>query len=226
MIDIIAECCSNIIPHLDNLEWVVDTVASTGATHLKIQMFRADHFPASEYATKHAIEFPRKLFPYLVELCHQRNLKCGASVFDDDAAGCVEDAGGDFLKLATREWGNVELLDRCVSSRLPLIRSYDALTHRYIDSWNLDEDRFTLMACIPQYPATDFKLPTSTLLGRGWSSHTDHWTDCIMAVARGVRVIEKHISFSTLDPEARWSLAPDEFAVMVEQVRWAEDHRS
>lgn len=222
---VIAECCSNIIPHLSQLEWIVDEIASTGATHLKVQLFDHRHFPESEWKYKRLVEFPTSLFPHLVHLCHQAGLKCGASVFDTNFVDLVEQSGGDFLKLATREWGNVELLDRCVSSRLPVIRSYDALKHPYIDSWNLEEDYFTIMACIPQYPAEGFRFPTSTLLGRGWSSHTSHWNDVIGAVYRGAMAIEKHIRFSMNDYESGWSLSVHDFRDMVKDINWAEAHR-
>jgi len=221
---IIAETCSNIIPHLSKLSEVVKSVASTGADALKVQLYRAAHFSWNERDAKQRTEFPRDIFPELVRMCHERNVACGASVFDKDAVALVEDSGGDFLKLATREWSNTELIDECLKSSLPTIRSFDATTNRYIDPTGIP-DGDILMACIPQYPASNFKFPTSSLYGMGWSSHTVGWRDVLMAVSRGVSVIEKHIAFSNNDYERGWSLSPREFAQMVSDIRWAEGVR-
>lgn len=221
MIDIIAECCSNIIPHLNSLESVIDTVAETGATHIKCQLFSHKSFPESEWAQKIPLEFPRDLFPRFVQLAHERGLKAGASVFDIDAINTVENSGGDFLKLATREWNNLPLVHAAFTSSLPVIRSYDAIKNNDIEVEGAG--RYTLMACIPQYPAVDFKIPKS-LEGQGWSSHSLVSMDCIMAIVKGAIVIEKHICFDDrTDPEVNWSLNVREFTEMVFNIRWAEN---
>lgn len=219
MVDIIAECCSNIILHLDKLESVIDTVAETGATHIKIQMFSHKSFPESEWVQKIPLEFPRDLFPRFVQLAHERGLKAGASVFDVEAVDVVESSGGDFLKLATREWNNLPLFHAAVTSSLPIIRSYNAL--KYADIEVEFPGRYTLMACIPQYPAVDFKMPKSLEL-QGWSSHTDFYMDVLAAVSRGAVCIEKHIEFRVDDPEHKWSLSPFIFKDMVNEIRMME----
>lgn len=228
---IIAECCSNIIPHLYNLGGVVAAVASTGATALKIQMYRADHFPEAEQASKKRTEFPRDLFPQLVKLCHDKGLLCGASVFDEGAVKIVEENGGDFLKLATREWDNDELYDRCSGSKLPNLWSYNCegkenLYHEYKEELDTSgkSTHIIFIACVPQYPAGNIKIPND-LTYEGWSSHTNHWLDCLIAVSRGAIVVEKHIGFSKDDYEMGWSLYPNEFEQMVKDIRWVEEAR-
>ncbi len=218
---IIAETCSNIIPHLHNLGGVVSAVASTGATALKIQLFKHTHFPESEWVAKKRTEFPRDLFPQLVKLCHEKGLLCGASVFDEEAVKVVEDGEGDFLKLATREWDNNRLFNRCSASTLPIICSYDypAYGRRGRGMYSL-----IFLACIPEYPVGRMKIP-SNFSGEGWSSHSDHWLDCLVAVSRGAVVVEKHIKFSANDYEAGWSLYPNEFQQMVKDIRWVEEAR-
>ena len=101
---IIAEACSNIMLHLDRLDVFVDAVRSTGADALKIQLFKADHFPEPEWASKRRVEFPRSRLEEFASLCRKHNLLWGASVFDDEAVDLCVDHEADFLKLATREW--------------------------------------------------------------------------------------------------------------------------
>ena len=216
---VIAELCSNIIPHLDNLEGCVDVVAGTGATAVKIQLFHNSHFPKSEQAEKRKWEFPRERFPELVSLCHSRGLACGASVFDEDAVDLVAEHG-DFIKLATREVYNSELYNYCVG-KLPLIFSYDYRKWPHgLEDW--DENTFPL-ACIPEYPV--IHLGRIGDLNVGWSSHTDHWLDCVVAVSRGAVAVEKHLAFTSQDPEINWSLMPNQFSQMVQDIRWAEGVR-
>lgn len=218
---IIAECCSNIIPHLHNLESIVKQVASTGADALKIQLYKADHFPESERVNKKRTEFPRDVFPQLVKLCHSVGIICGTSVFDEEAVDIVIESGGDFLKLATREWDNVSLWQVCCSTGLPIIQSFDC---RIISDLAFPAYQDTLyMGCIPEYPADRFRFPVLT--GKSWSSHTNHWRDCLIAVSRMAYAIEKHIKFAANDYEAGWSLYPEQFQQMVKDIRWVEEAR-
>ena len=221
---IIAETCSNIISYLNNLEGVVEAVANTGADALKIQLFKAERFPLAEQESKRSLEFPRERFAELVKLCHNRGLACGASVFDEEAVECVVDAGGDFLKLAVREWNNLELLEWCMNTGLPILQSFD---YRNENNFNyVIRNRRTTpvyLACCPEYPAEKLSMPDCDLIG--WSSHTWHWVDCIIATADYALVIEKHIAFNRYDPESAWSLQPSEFESMVRDLRRVEGMR-
>ena len=82
------------------------------------------------------------------------------------------------------------------------------------------------MACIPEYPAENIRIPDAlSLYGGGWSSHSDHWLDVVMAISRGAVVVEKHIKFLANNYEAGWSLYPNEFQQMVKDIRWVEEAR-
>lgn len=217
---IIAELCSNIILHLDDLEGCVEQVAQTGATAAKVQLFKAEHFPLKEQSEKRKWEFPRDRFEELVSLCHNRGLACGASVFDEEAVEIVA-KHGDFIKLATREWNNNGLFDACVDTSLPMICSYDCRGRESENHPGGFDPLF--MACVPEYPVTNLKI--GDLRGEGWSSHTDHWLDVVVAVTMGAIVVEKHLAFDPHDPEAKWSLLPGQFSQMVSDVRWVESVR-
>jgi N-acetylneuraminate synthase len=93
-------------------------------------------------------------------------------------------------------------------------------------------DRVTLLHCTTQYPADpeDVHLRAMDTLRSafglpvGYSDHTRGLAVPIAAVARGARVIEKHLTLDrTQDgPDHRASLEPDEFANMVRAIRSAE----
>lgn len=222
---VIAEACSNIIRHASrDLPAIVKQAELSGANALKVQVFCADHFPEAERESKRKLEFPRDKLNELASLCHNSNLLFGASVFDEEAVSLVKDSGADFLKIATREsnLSNWDLFEWCDDTGLPVIYSFDCnhsnghLPFRMSNALK--------MACIPEYPTPHPKV-MNALAGLGWSSHTDHWLDCVVAVARNAAVIEKHISFHVGDPEADWSLDMFRFRQMVNDIRWAEKAR-
>ena len=225
---VIAEMCSNILSHMnitsDDLELCIRDVALSGAQAAKIQLFRHTHFPESECEQKKRVEFPRDWFQHFVELCHEYGLVAGASVFDEEAVHLCEDTGADFLKLATREFGNDALQSMCDLSPLPVLQSFD--TTKYIMPPVPPRNRIYL-SCMPEYPAITPRIPPTMDLKHdwGWSSHSPDWLDVCLAVSRGACAIEKHIKFHNDDPEAGWSLMPQDFKRMVEDIRRVEQMR-
>ena len=222
---IIAEGCSNIVRHLDDMDGLIQLVASTGASSLKIQLFKAEIFPLAEQSSKRRVEFPRDKVKEFVNLCHKHNLAAGASVFDSDSVSLLEQTGADFIKMATREWENINLWQRVLESPLPKIASFDVGNSRMI---NVPYAMNTIhLACVPQYPVIDPYIPCGYSVDSdwGWSSHTPDYLDCLLAVSRGACVIEKHIAFSETDFEHGWSLESNEFGQMVKDIRRVERMR-
>lgn len=228
---VIAELCSNVIPYLSlegGLESAVREVANTGATANKIQLFSHRHFPQPEWESKKRVEFSRNRVQEFVDLCHKYNLLAGASVFDDDAVDLLEQCGADYIKMATREHFNLNLWQRVLESPLPKIASFE---------YNPDDDEpysdlpyaenTIHLACIPQYPVIDPRMPSWIDLMDNWgfSSHTPDYLDCLLAVSRGACVIEKHVKFSEQDYEAGWSLLPKQFGEMCRDIRRVERMR-
>jgi N-acetylneuraminate synthase len=93
-------------------------------------------------------------------------------------------------------------------------------------------DRVTLLHCTTQYPADpdDVHLRAMDTLRSafglpvGYSDHTRGLAVPIAAVARGARVIEKHLTLDRRQrgPDHRASLEPDEFENMVRAIRATE----
>ena len=231
---IIAECCSNIIRNLavlpNNLERIMECVADTGANAVKCQLYRANSFPEAERESKRRTEFPRELFASFVQLAHQNGLAAGASVFDEEAIQLCEDSDADFLKLATREFDNPFLESRCDNSKLWVLQSFDIWKYHVRSYIQSSVPGWTYLACDPRYPTLLPSIPAADGYGKeqawGWSSHTpDDWLDVCIAVSRGACVVEKHIAFHDDDPERGWSLLPQDFRRMVEDIRRVEKMR-
>ena len=140
-------------------------------------------------------------------------------MFDDEAVNLCVECCVDFLKLATREYHNLHLLQKCQLTQLPIVRSFRPDELRYLHS---QSENILDMTCVPEYPTLTPHIP-ETLQWLGWSSHTQDWKDVLIAVSRGACVIEKHIKFRHDDYEAGWSLWPRDFGQMIEDVREVEE---
>jgi len=226
---VIAEIGSSPAPEWDFDRWL-DEVVYTGAQAVKVQMFRADHFPASERTAKRALEFPRQRWGEFVYEAHKRGLRAGASVFDEDALRQVLEYG-DFIKIAAREQENADLLTTIAMShhsaprQIPIYRSVSDL--RILENGFPFDIGDVILLTIPHYPTS-----LSTALVKvcqaalafddrawGWSSHTPNMLDCWLAAKLGASLIEKHLVIESTDLDAQHSLLPHDFRTMVERVR-------
>lgn len=227
---IIAELGSSPAPEWDFARWC-EGARAAGADAVKVQLFKAEHFPEAERASKRPLEFPRERLREFVNAARAYGLVAGASVFDIEAARLVI-TQCDFVKLAAREqvgamfFGNV--LSLASTHDKPLYRSISDFN--YFRKPNLSfNDSLTTLFALQSYPAS---MPASVLaLMRaasffkarrarwGWSSHTRGSLDCIIAARLGASVIEKHLCMGTSDIEAGHSLLPHQFSRMVERIR-------
>ena len=222
---IIAEIGSSPAPAWNFGRWCV-SAALAGATHIKAQVFCADHFPEAERESKRPLEFPRVRFAEFVQAAHHFGLKAGASAFDLEAVELVT-RHGDFVKLAAREQDNHSLIDACYY-RTPkplIIRSVSTLD---VDLY-MTEPNFITLYAVQQYPAglmsSIHKLWKWARLCKhygiawGWSSHTISDLDCLLAARLGAVVIEKHLCLADDDLEAGHALNVDQFTRMVKSIK-------
>lgn len=140
------------------------------------------------------------------------------------------------LKIASPDLVNRLLLERCLTTAMPLILSTGAATLSEIDrstEW-LDERsaRYALLHCISSYPteACDANLSWIARLGQRYSvpiGFSDHTTDAIsgaLAVMAGACIVEKHLTYDTAarGPDHSASMDPVQFAKYVQDIRRAE----
>jgi len=214
-IKIVAEIGSSPAPEWDFAAWC-DAAQAAGATDVKAQLFRAEHFPLVEHASKRALEFPRARLGEFVEAAHARGLDCGVSVFDTEAVTLAAQYC-DWLKLAAREQDNAVLAATVKAQRKPVFRSVSHL--RY----TLNYYGWTSLFAIQAYPAPMIQSLYRVIRAHGywsdypyripwgWSSHTPGLLDCILAARLGASVIEKHLAIDPNNIEAGHSLSPHQF---------------
>lgn len=218
----IAELGSNIHPFTrERIDMFIDSAALAGADAVKIQLFKADHFPNEERAAKQDLEFPRELFGWFLERAKFYGLQGGASTFDKDAIDLCMRRGANFIKLATREQHNFALRTYAQKFKGTIFRS---INFERVVAYEPRMPREITLGCIPRYPTSitskllnliEDKLSSGYLSAPfGWSSHTIGLDDVIAASFAGAQVIEKHFKVSETDLEAKWSLDMHEWMTM------------
>jgi sialic acid synthase len=115
----------------------------------------------------------------------------------------------DYLKIASRDLGNVPLLREVASTRIPVILSSGMSgldeVERAVEVVSRHHENITILHCISQYPSQyeNIGLPRITELKQRFPSYTIGYSDHsvgivvpVAAVCLGAQVIEKHITLS------------------------------
>ncbi|OGC64639.1 hypothetical protein A3J33_01025 [candidate division WWE3 bacterium RIFCSPLOWO2_02_FULL_53_10] len=148
--------------------------------------------------------------------CDYFNIGFMASVFSWEGLATAESSGVDYIKMAHPETfaknANGEDYDRllklCFASNKPVFVSGNVVPGA------------TCLYCIPKYPVYQhaLNLPGDFGFWNGYSSHTPGIEDALVAIARGARAIEKHVTLNKADESIKdnhFALSFEEFAEMV-----------
>lgn len=168
---------------------------------------------------------------------HERGMALFSSPFDLTAVDFLEDLGVPAYKIASFEIVDVGLVERVARTGKPMIISTGMATLGEITEV-MDAARsagatdLVLLKCTSAYPAPPEEANLRTIphmaetfgVPVGLSDHTLGIGVPVTAVAVGAVMIEKHFTLSRAvpGPDSGFSLEPEEFAVMVREVRTAE----
>lgn len=167
---------------------------------------------------------PKELIE-LTEYAQSQNLEVGVSFFDskDIIDFQNEIHKFDFFKLPSAELTNHELINKLIQMEKHLYISTGAHSENEIEKAfeKLPKDGWTPLHCVSNYPLKleNAKLGYLKYLRNKWnrdigySSHDELWEMCLIAIANGASVIERHITFDKnsrgLDHSS--SSTPEEF---------------
>jgi N-acetylneuraminate synthase len=156
--------------------------------------------------------------------------------FDFTAVDFLESLGAPAYKIASFECIDLPLIRKAAATDKPLIISTgiadETETGEAVEAARgAGHGGLALLHCVSAYPARpeDYNVSTVGELARrfgvvaGLSDHTLGTTTAVTAVALGACVIEKHMTLARADggPDAAFSLEPDEFKRLVDDVRTA-----
>jgi pseudaminic acid synthase len=175
--------------------------------------------------------------PRLMALADELGMDCFSSPFDFTAVDFLADLDVPAFKVASFELVDLPLIRKMAQTGKPMI-----ISTGMSDAGEVDEavtaareggaEEIALLKCTSAYPSPPeaVNLRTIAAMAERWnvpiglSDHTDGIAVPVAAVALGACIVEKHITFSRNDPtaDAKFSLEPDMFKAMVDEVRVAE----
>lgn len=237
-IEIVAELGVNHLGDTDKLLALAAAAKSAGASSCKVQAYDADRLIARRGITdtetidllKRA-ELSDDQLDTLAQWCRDNEYRWFASVFQVEQVERVLSRGACALKIGHAEAQTYPaLLGAC----------FGAAEKHKIDVWISNpgtpkgylHSRERPVLCISSYPA-DGREPALRFLGDGtYHGYSSHFTDYRIPAAaalRGAEYIEAHLmlgnrfpmtpKWDSKEPEAAWSLSPDDFAAMVRLIR-------
>ena len=160
-----------------------------------------------------------------------------STAFDNTSVDFLETLGVEFYKIASFELTDIPLLEYVASKNKPIIMStgmgsLEEITEAVEAIFATGNRQLALMKCSSAYPAKREEMNLSTIpdmkkrfgVPVGLSDHSMGAFSAATAVAMGANIIEKHfcISRAIKNPDSAFSMEPQEFREMVEQVREVE----
>ncbi|MBQ7972314.1 MAG: pseudaminic acid synthase [Lachnospiraceae bacterium] len=157
--------------------------------------------------------------------------------FDNETADFLEEMGMEFYKIASFELVDTDFLAHVAKKGKPMIVSTGMATLEEMREaveavFETGNHQLALLKCSSAYPAVSAEMSLSTIrdmqeefhLPIGLSDHSMGSLGAVAAVCMGACIIEKHFCLSREieNPDAAFSMTPEEFKKMVEEVRAVE----
>lgn len=251
---VIAEIAQAHDGSLGILQSLVDAVAATGVDAIKFQVhiadaessalepFRVPFSPvdSTRYDYWKRMELPLAEWRRLKERCDARGVEFLATPFSNAAVDLLEEVGVQRYKIGSGDAANPLLLERIARTGKEVILSTGLGSLEELDAATaLLRSRgaaHALLQCTTRYPTApeDVGLGWLTRLREsyrcpvGLSDHSGTIYAGLGAVTLGAVVVEAHVTFDQrmFGPDAKASLTVDEFARMIEGIRFLEKART
>ena len=246
---VIAEIGMNHNGIYENAIKLIDMANDAGANCVKFQMrdlkalYSEDalNLSSGDLSTQYTIGLLKKFelthdqYKSLYQYSVEKNLIFLCTPWDLPSVEIIDEIGSPGFKIASADLTNIELINRVLTKKKPMILSTGMSTQEEIDitvSFLKDNNaEFALLHCNSTYPAP-FKDINLNYLDKlqtydvpiGYSGHERGIAVSLAAVAKGAKIIEKHI---TLDrnmegPDHSASLEFNGFKNLVQGIREIE----
>lgn len=175
--------------------------------------------------------------PKLMKLANDLGMECFSSPFDGTAVDFMEEMNMPAYKIASFEINDIPLIRKIARIGKPMILATGIACLEDIEravSTCLEEGnkQIILLKCTSTYPSPyeDMNLKVIPNMAQvfdcitGLSDHSMGSAAAVASVALGAKMIEKHFTLSRADggPDAAFSMEPDEFKKMAEEIRIVE----
>ena len=251
---IIAEVGVNHNGDLKLAKKLIIEAARCGADCVKFQTFKAERIvlndsPKAHYQLKttpvdesrldmlQKLEMSMDAYAEIIKCCEENDVLFISTPYSIEDADFLDELGAPAFKLASIHAAEPWFARYVASKSKPVILSTGMVTLSELDSTvraikETGNNDLILLQCTTNYPSN---IEDSNLLAMrtmqdafnviaGYSDHTDDDTACIVSVALGAKVIEKHFTLdkSLPGPDQTTSANPTEFSRLVKNIRNAE----
>lgn len=175
--------------------------------------------------------------PKLKELAGELGMECFSSPFDETAVDFMEEMDMPAYKVASFEINDIPLIRKIAGKNKPVIFAtgiaYLEDIERAVRVCREEgNEQIILLKCTSTYPSPyeDMNLKVIPNMAEvfscitGLSDHSMGTAVAVGSVALGAKMVEKHLTLSRADggPDAAFSMEPEEFRKMVEDIRIVE----
>ncbi len=167
-------------------------------------------------------------FDNLLAVMRECGFITACTPFDEPSVDHIEAQGIDIVKIASCSFTDWPLLERVARVEKPIIASTAGATLADIDAvvsfFQHRSKRLTILHCVAEYPTPPEKLAINQVellrsrypgVDVGFSTHEPPGltTAIMLALAKGARVVEKHVGLPTQKyPNNAYSASPSEIA--------------
>lgn len=239
-IHLIAEAGTNHNASVATGKALIRHAADAGADSVKFQMiFPAGLYlpvertgdgrliPSPVFTKREATALRPDDYRALADYCSDVGVGFSASVFDEQGIALLDELDAPYIKIASCDLNNSPLIERAAATGRTLVIStgmaqLDEIERAVGDARRAGADDLVLMHCVSVYPCPVERANVSfvdVLRERfdgpvGYSDHTESSVAAVVAIARGARWIEKHITLDRTHEgfDHAYAMEPDGFA--------------
>lgn len=191
----------------------------------------------TEYRLYEEASTPWDWQPKLQEVALKLRLECFSSPFDFASVDFMSECDMPAYKIASYEINDIPLIRRAARMHKPMIFATGVAHEADIElalkvCKEEENDEIMLLKCVSAYPTPyeDINLKMIPTLARtydclvGLSDHSMGSVVPVGAAALGIKMVEKHLTLRRTDggPDGAFSMEPEEFKKMVEEIRIIE----
>ncbi|KKL56963.1 hypothetical protein LCGC14_2240160 [marine sediment metagenome] len=226
---IVAEIGINHGGDLSKAKELIEKAKASGAEAAKFQLYDPRQRPdIEEHPFKEVLlksKLTKRMLYELKEMCDRNYIEFMCSVFDVERVGWLEEIRVERYKIASKCVYDKELIGEILLTGKDIIVSSGYLDaeigwpDNLLEAWV--KQRVSYLYCVSKYPATlkDLDLRNTVFSPAqyvGYSDHTIGITACLLAMCRGARIIEKHLTLDKMadGPDHILSALPDELELL------------
>lgn len=191
----------------------------------------------TEYELYQQASTPWEWQPKLKELAESLGLECFSAPFDAAAVDFMGECDMPAYKIASYEINDLPLIRRAARMHKPVILATGVAHAEDIERAlqvcrEEGNEEIMLLKCVSAYPTPyeDINLRMIPTLEKtygcltGLSDHSMGSVVPVAAAALGIKMVEKHLTLRRSDggPDGAFSMEPEEFKEMVDQIRIVE----